>query len=75
MADEPELRRPRRGTETRRRTETLSLRLLPAEQRALKVLADRSGHRSVQAWILDTIGPYLEGVNSGANSTQLRRMQ
>lgn len=54
----------RSGTETRQRTEKLNLRLLPSEQRALRVLADRAGHRSVQAWILETIGPHLQSVRN-----------
>jgi uncharacterized protein (DUF1778 family) len=52
----------RSGTETRQRTATINLRLLPSERRALRLLADEAGHRSVQAWILDTIAPHLEGV-------------
>ena len=52
----------RSGTETRQRTEKLNLRLLPSEQRALRALAKQSGHRSVQAWILEAIGPHLESV-------------
>jgi uncharacterized protein (DUF1778 family) len=47
----------RSGSETRQRTERLNLRLLPSEQRALRVLAEQAGHRSVQAWILEAIGP------------------
>ena len=53
----------RSGSETRQRTETLNLRLLPSEQRALRALADQAGHRSVQAWILEAIGPHLERVS------------
>ncbi len=54
----------RSGTETRQRTEKLNLRLLPSEQRALRTLAAQAGHRSVQAWILEAIGPQLESVRS-----------
>jgi predicted HicB family RNase H-like nuclease len=50
----------RSGTETRQRTEKLNLRLLPSEQRALRALAEQTGHRSVQAWILEMIGPHLQ---------------
>jgi predicted HicB family RNase H-like nuclease len=53
----------RSGSETRQRTEGLNLRLLPSEQRALRVLADQAGHRSVQAWILEALGPHLERVS------------
>ena len=52
----------RSGSETRQRTEKVNLRLLPSERRALRALADQAGHRSVQAWILDTIAPHLEGI-------------
>jgi predicted HicB family RNase H-like nuclease len=52
----------RSGSETRQRTEKLNLRLLPSEQRALRVLADQAGHRSVQAWIIEALGPHLESV-------------
>jgi uncharacterized protein (DUF1778 family) len=54
----------RSGTETRQRTEKLNLRLLPSEQRALQKLAAQAGHRSVQAWILETIGPHMEDVRA-----------
>lgn len=54
----------RSGTETRQRTEKLNLRLLPSEQRALRTLAKQSGHRSVQSWILETIGPHLQTVRN-----------
>jgi hypothetical protein len=54
----------RSGTETRQRTEKLNLRLLPSEQRALRKLAAQGGHRSVQAWILEAIGPHLESVRN-----------
>ncbi|WP_006247036.1 MULTISPECIES: hypothetical protein [Mycobacteriaceae] len=54
----------RSGTETRQRTEKLNLRLLPSEQRALRTLATQAGSRSVQAWILDAIGPHLESVRN-----------
>lgn len=48
------------GSETRRRTEHLALRLLPSEQAALRALADQASHRSVQAWILEVIKPHME---------------
>lgn len=54
----------RSGTETRQRTEKLNLRLLPSEQRALRALAEQAGHRSVQAWILETIRPHLHSVRN-----------
>ena len=54
----------RSGTETRQRTEKLNLRLLPSEQRALRALAKQAGHRIVQAWILETIGPHLQSVRN-----------
>lgn len=48
------------GSETRRRTEHLALRLLPSEQAALRALAEQANQRSVQAWILETIKPHLD---------------
>jgi hypothetical protein len=54
----------RSGSETRQRTEKLNLRLLPSEQRALRALADQAGHRSVQAWIMEALGPHLDRVSS-----------
>ena len=53
----------RSGSETRKRTEVVTIRLLPSEQEALRTLAAESGHRSVQAWILDAIGPHLDRVS------------
>ena len=61
-AVEDKVEKRRSGSETRKRTERLDLRLLPAERRALRILADQAGHRSVQAWILEAIGPHLERV-------------
>jgi hypothetical protein len=52
----------RSGSETRKRTKVIALRLLPSEQEALRTLADEAGHRSVQAWILDVIEPHLAQV-------------
>ena len=62
MAEELEAQRRRSGSETRRRTARLDLRLLPSEEQALRVLADQSGHRSVQSWILEAIRPELDRV-------------
>jgi hypothetical protein len=50
------------GSEKRQRTERLTLRLLPSEQPALRVLADQAGHRSLQEWIREAMAPRLEGV-------------
>ena len=52
----------RSGTETRQRTEHVNLRLLPSEQQAMRKLAAQAGHRSVQSWILETLGPHMEGI-------------
>lgn len=62
MSWEPKVKKRRSGTESRQRTEKINLRVLPAERRALRVLADRAGHQSVQGWILETIAPHLDGV-------------
>jgi hypothetical protein len=62
MPEGPEVERRRSGSETRQRTARLDLRLLPSEQRALRVLADQGGHRSVQSWILEALRPQLNRV-------------
>lgn len=58
--------RRKSGSETRRRTEILTLRLLPSEQAVLRTLADQGSHRSVQACILELIKPHLD------NATRLQ---
>jgi hypothetical protein len=47
----------RSGSETRRRTDRLNLRLLPAEGDALRALAKEHGYGSVQALILEALRP------------------
>lgn len=49
----------RSGSETRQRTDTVSLRLLPAEGAALRTLAKKHGHASRQALILATLEPLI----------------
>lgn len=49
----------RRGSETRQRTDTLTLRLLPAEGAALRMLAEQHGHASRQALILAELQPLI----------------
>lgn len=51
--------RSRSGSETRRRTERLTLRLLPNEHERLQSLADERGLTSVQALILDALQPMI----------------
>lgn len=51
--------KPRSGTGKRQRTELVGLRLLPAEGDALRALARKHGHSSVQALILDTLQPLI----------------
>lgn len=46
---------PRRGSETRRRTQQIKLSLLPDEQQRLQALAQGRGFASVQAYILDRL--------------------
>lgn len=55
-------KKSRRGSETRQRTTALNIRLLPSEHQAMCALAERAGHRSVQAWIRETLNPHLESV-------------
>lgn len=49
----------RRGSEVRRRTDSVSLRLLPAEGAALRAIAEEQGHPSVQSLILQALQPLL----------------
>jgi hypothetical protein len=70
MPEELEAERRRSGSETRRRTARLDLRLLPSEQRALRVLADQGGHRSVQSWILEALRPQLDRIELSSGEAQ-----
>ncbi len=47
----------RRGSETRRRTDTVTLRLLPTEGAVLSMLAKEQGHASRQALIRTALEP------------------
>jgi len=49
----------RSGSERRRRTNTVNLRLLPSEALVLRALAEQQGHPSVQALIVDVLRPLL----------------
>jgi hypothetical protein len=57
--DDAVARRRRSGSEKRQRTDTVNLRLLPAEASALRDLARRHGHSSVQAFIVHALKPLL----------------
>jgi hypothetical protein len=57
--------RKRSGSEIRRRTDSVSLRLLPAESAVLRAIAQDRGHRSVQALILHALQPLLIGLPPG----------
>ncbi|MUL49824.1 hypothetical protein FZI85_13955 [Mycobacterium sp. CBMA293] len=65
MPDTAAAKKQRRGSETRQRTDQISLRLLPAEGAALHMLAKQHGHSSRQALILDALKPLI------AASTQI----
>jgi hypothetical protein len=65
MADDAGAKRRRSGTETRRRTDVVNLRLLPSEAVALRDLAKQHGHPSVQALIVDVLRPLLATVGCG----------
>lgn len=56
---QPEPRKSRRGTETRQRTERMTLRLLPQERQVADFIAEEFGMSSVQALILDAIQPLM----------------
>lgn len=57
MADKPATKSRRSGSERRRRTNPVILRLLPSEASALRVLAEEQGHPSIQALIVETLKP------------------
>lgn len=52
-------RKSRRGTETRKRTERMTLRLLPAEQEVAEFVAAEFDMPSVQAMIVDACQPLM----------------
>jgi hypothetical protein len=52
-------RKSRRGSETRQRTERMTLRLLPKEQQVAQALADQFDKSSVQALLLDALQPLM----------------
>lgn len=49
----------RSGSDKRRLTELVGIRLLPSEKGALQSHADREGHRTVQSWMRSVLEPYL----------------
>lgn len=59
MPDTASAKKGRRGSKTRQRTDSLTLRLLPAEGAALRLLAKQHGHPSRQALILATLEPLI----------------
>ena len=59
MPDSANAKRGRSGSETRQRTDTVTLRLLPAEGAALSILAKKHGHASRQALILAALQPLI----------------
>jgi hypothetical protein len=59
MAETASAKKPRRGSETRQRTDCLTVRLLPAEGAALSALAEQRGHASRQAFILAELQPLI----------------
>ncbi|MCT7362876.1 hypothetical protein [Mycolicibacterium llatzerense] len=59
MSEATSTKTRRSGSETRQRTDTVSLRLLPAEGAALSLLAEKHGHASRQALILATLEPLI----------------
>lgn len=59
MPENASTKRRRRGSETRQRTDTVTLRLLPAEGDALRSLAKQHGHASRQALIRAALEPLI----------------
>ncbi|MFL0295006.1 ribbon-helix-helix protein, CopG family [Mycobacterium sp. SMC-18] len=55
MADTAGLKKRPSGSENRRRTDTISLRLLPGEGAALSALAEKRGHSSRAELIRDAL--------------------
>lgn len=52
-------RKSRSGSETRQRTERMTLRLLPQEHQVAQSVADEFGMPSVQALIVDVLQPLM----------------
>jgi hypothetical protein len=69
MPNDLVVKRRRSGSERRRRTDPVILRLLPSEARALRHLAERNGHASVQALIVEVLRPLIGLCEPGADST------
>lgn len=57
--DDAAPRKSRRGSETRKRTERMTLRLLPQEQEVAEVVAAEFDMPSVQALIVDACRPLM----------------
>lgn len=57
--DDPAPRKSRRGTETRRRSEHMTLRLLPQEKDVAQVVAAEFDMPSIQALIVDACQPLM----------------
>jgi hypothetical protein len=57
--DDTAARKSRRGTETRRRTKHMTLRLLPQEQEVAQFVAAEFDMKSVQALIVDACQPLM----------------
>ena len=58
-ADDTAPRKSRRGTETRRRTKHMTLRLLPQEQEVAQFVAAEFDLKSVQALIVEACQPLM----------------
>jgi hypothetical protein len=59
VVDDAAPRKSRRGTETRRRTKHMTLRLLPQEQQVAEVVAAEFDMKSVQALIVEACQPLM----------------
>ena len=59
VVDDASPRKSRSGTETRRRSEHMTLRLLPQEKDVAQVVADEFDMPSIQALIVDACQPLM----------------
>lgn len=64
MPETASTKKGRRGSETRQRTDTVTLRLLPAEGAALSILAKQHGHASRQSLIRAALQPLIAASTS-----------
>jgi hypothetical protein len=62
----------RSGSGKRQRTELVCFRMLPSEKEALRMIADREGHQTVQSWLRKILESHLEGGATGEDVGAIR---